>query len=175
MADERKVEELLSRFDLPVNANIYYSDNPEKIRQAAEELAHIGGVRAVEALIGVLGRADTEEENDCAREMAAWALGEIRDTRAIGPLCEALSSEWHGMREKAARALGRIGDRRSEACLWIALEKEGDYCAKRELVKALGRVSGEVGLKKALEHEDNNVRYFAGEELKKLLAAPSAK
>jgi len=47
------------------------------------------------------------------RRYAVWALGGIKDRRAVDPLIAALRDEAVIVREYAARALGNIGDLRA--------------------------------------------------------------
>jgi len=80
-------------------------DNDWKGRDlAAKKLGEIGGVRAVEALIGVLS-----DKEVCAS--AARVLGEIGDKQALEPLREALkSTDDEDIRLEAACSLGRMDD-----------------------------------------------------------------
>ena len=72
-----------------------------------EELRKIAGP-AVEPLIRAL-----KDENENVRKGAAWALGEIKDKRAVGPLIQALEDENNIVRTESAHALGEIGDKRA--------------------------------------------------------------
>jgi len=80
-------------------------DNDWKGRDlAAKKLGEIGGVRAVEALIGVLS-----DKEVCAS--AARVLGEIGDKQALEPLREALkSTDDEDIRLETACSLGRMDD-----------------------------------------------------------------
>ena len=102
-------------------------------RTAAEEVIGIGA-SVVEKLIWVL-------QHDAAtvhRRYAAYALGKIRDPRAVEPLTLALRSDEPMVRENAAEALGSLGDARAVRPLLRAL---GDPAAvvrryaERALVK----------------------------------------
>lgn len=65
-------------------------DEDSSVRgEAIEALGEAGAKDAVEPLIAIL-KADEDEEN---RQLAAVALGDIRDERAIGALIEALDDE----------------------------------------------------------------------------------
>ena len=48
------------------------------------------------------------DERAGARQMAAWALGEIQDPKAVEPLKAALNDAEPGVREKAKSALEEI-------------------------------------------------------------------
>jgi HEAT repeat protein len=52
--------------------------------------------------------AALKDNNSTVRWCAAWALGEIKDTRAIGPLIEALEDDDNGVRREAMDAMERI-------------------------------------------------------------------
>ena len=102
-------------------------------RTAAEEIIGIG-TSVVEKLIWVL-------QHDGAtvhRRYAAYALGKIRDIRAVEPLTQALRCDEPIVRENAAEALGSLGDARAVRPLLRAL---GDPAAvvrryaERALVK----------------------------------------
>lgn len=69
---------------------------------AVQALGYIGEP-AVEALIQILNEGD-----DTVRYWAALTLGDIGDSRAIGPLENALNDENPGVREKAKEALDKI-------------------------------------------------------------------
>jgi len=56
----------------------------------------------VDILVPLLGDSDVNYH-------AAWALGQIGDTRAIGPLIGALKDEAPLMRVSAIQALARLG------------------------------------------------------------------
>lgn len=45
--------------------------------------------------------------------MAASALGELKDTRAVGPLIQALDDENALVQDDAAEALGKLNDTRA--------------------------------------------------------------
>jgi len=79
-----------------------YIQEREKI---IEELGMIGEP-AVQSLIRAL-----EDKNKQVRSGAAWALGEIKDKRAVGPLIRALEDDNNIVRVESAHALGEIGDK----------------------------------------------------------------
>lgn len=136
---------------------------------AAVELAETGNP-AVEPLIGSL--ADPERE---VRRQAAWALGEIRDGRAVEALAKALQDgdgfvrdaagealsktgrgavdsllaaldgQEAGVRIAAIRALGRIADQRAAERL-AAFVKKGDSAVGRWAIWALGKIKDRRGV-----------------------------
>jgi HEAT repeat protein len=55
------------------------------------------------------------------RRGAAWALGQIKDARAVEPLLAALKDRDEDVRRAAAGALGEIGDKRAAGVLSAAL------------------------------------------------------
>ena len=62
-----------------------------------------------EAKLAVLSLIDALKDKDIkVRPEAAWALGEIREKRALEPLLDALKDESLSMRTSAANALKKI-------------------------------------------------------------------
>ena len=74
--------------------------------KAAESLARLGDLRAVDPLIGALSDADWR-----VRQKAAWALGYLGDPRAILPLRRAYPNEREGVQEIITEALDMIRER----------------------------------------------------------------
>ena len=108
----------------------------EKVRCAAIDiLARIGDTRAVVPLLRKLENCTSRREYYCA----IWAVGALRDPRAVQPLIEILL---RGFRSKTScyetssevqcsvlSALGNIGDKRAVEPLILALKKQPwDYC-----------------------------------------------
>ena len=51
-----------------------------------------------------------DDEDRDVRDMAAWALGQIDDTRAVDPLSYASAKDADGyVRDEAKKALGKLG------------------------------------------------------------------
>ena len=121
------------------------------------------GELAVEPLIRTL-----EYENRYTvytRKEAAKALGQIKDKRAVEPLCRALKDEIVEVRKEAINALGRIGEPGVES-LCQALKDE-NYEVRKEAIKALGRI-GEPGVEslcQALKDENYEVQKEAAKAL----------
>lgn len=87
---------------------------------AARALVKIG-TPAVEELCAVL-----QGGSSLGRVYAAWALGEIRDHRALEPLMNALHDKWAKVRRTAAEALAKFNEKRTaEALITIALRDNG--------------------------------------------------
>jgi HEAT repeat protein len=74
--------------------------------KAAESLARLGDLRAVDPLIGALSDVDWR-----VRQKAAWALGYLGDPRAVIPLRRAYPNEREGVQEIIMEALDMIRDR----------------------------------------------------------------
>jgi len=72
---------------------------------AAEALAAIGDPEAVPALLERL----RDEKEVVPRTFAITALGNLKDVRALNPLCELLTDEDVLVRQSAANALGVLG------------------------------------------------------------------
>jgi HEAT repeat protein len=84
------------------------SEDVSRRWRAVEALTRLGGNPAVELIISALNDPDWR-----VRQKAAWALGEIGDSRAIAPLRTMIRGEGDGVREMIMEALDRIS-RRSE-------------------------------------------------------------
>jgi len=82
-----------------------------------------------------------KDKNEGVRRMAAVALGEIKDTRAVEPLIAALKDNNRSVRWSAAEALGKIKDERAVGPLIDALE-DVDNGVRREAIKALEEIDG---------------------------------
>ena len=71
---------------------------------------------------------------------AAWALGRIRDPRALEPLRHALDSPYRSIRTHAIRALGAMGDAESVPHLLASLPLETDLGLCMAYASALGNL-----------------------------------
>jgi HEAT repeat protein len=74
------------------------------------------------------------------RFAAAWALGEIEDTRAVEPLIKALADADGEVRAAAAGALAKIGKNALDS-LKAALEKETDEKIKEKLKEIIEKIT----------------------------------
>jgi HEAT repeat protein len=132
------------------------------------------GDPAMESLIVALG-----DKDDGVRLMAALALSQAGDRRAIDPLIAALQDRQVMVRSFAAEALGKIGDPQATAPLTAALEdalangRKGVAKAAREALERIAHhdegegwveyTNKESGF--ALTHPENWERDFPGTEL----------
>jgi HEAT repeat protein len=114
-------------------------------------------------LIVALDDADAE-----VRGSAAWALGSLRDPRALVPLLVALDDADGRVREGAAAGLGRSGDTRAVRPL-IALLEDTDEFVRCRVVTALGELGGsratEFLIASLTCDESEDVRYAAADAL----------
>jgi hypothetical protein len=97
---------------------------------------------------------------------AAWVLGEIRDPRAVTPLCEVLGLLDDQAEERVSEALIRIG-RPSVSALCRALESTFQPAAC-QAAKALGKIRDThsvLPLCKALSYPNSVVANYAAEAL----------
>ncbi len=99
-----------------------------------EELRRISSGQPFPQLLHAL-----REGHRCTRWIAACALGELQDRRAVQPLIDALRDPDERVRWAAAQALGALRDRRAVQPLIAALQ---DHSARvvREAASALGRL-----------------------------------
>lgn len=103
--EKKDVEDLIKALEDEQSGD--YDSYIREREKIIEELGKIGEP-AVESLIRAL-----EDKNKQVRSGAAWALGEIKDKRAVGPLIRALEDDNNIVRSESAHALGEIGDKRA--------------------------------------------------------------
>jgi HEAT repeat protein len=117
---------------------------------AINGIAHIGGDRAMQALLGLLKNGDSHH-----RFYAACALGEMGAREALPDLLAALADKAGGqVREGAAIALDVLGDERSVPALLETLQNCSDDDLANRIAGALGRIGGEraqIGLIRILQ------------------------
>ena len=85
----------------------------------------------VDILIGMLEGGDgasSSHESTESRYIAAWALGEIRDTRATAALVQALDDESVLLRCHACYALAKIQDKQAVEALVACLQDGSTFC-----------------------------------------------
>ena len=119
-----------------------------------EQVATLGSV-AFPALIAALRHEDPDR-----RKGAAWALGVMRDDRAVEYLVRVLEEDEPQVRRAAAWALGVIGDSRGVPALIRALQDD-DPEVRRKAAWALGEIGDERArdaLVQALQDPDTDVR-----------------
>ncbi|MEO8608068.1 MAG: MFS transporter [Chloroflexota bacterium] len=90
--------------------------------------------------------------------IAAWALGRIRDERAIPSLKHGLESQYRSIQAHCARALGTMGDKSVAPMLLERLRTEKDKGLRVAYSSALGNLSVEEAvptLLDVLENTDN--------------------
>ena len=98
-----------------------------------------------------------KDKNEGVRRMAAMALGEIKDTRAVEPLIAELKDVDSGARLDAARALGKINDTRALEPL-IAELKDDDIGVSREAARALEKIGGHSLIKSLKDSKEQLIR-----------------
>lgn len=188
---------VLRKAILNVLAQTLLKDNAESVRiHAAEALGKIGDARAVDPLtqaledsdsavrstatqaLGRIGKPGVESliealksGDEGVRMYAAKGLGEIKDTRAITPLIEALKikTRWGGAEGSAAQALTDIGEPAVEPLIQVL--KDSD-----ENVRLLTTITlGDIGdtravdpLIQTLKDSNKKVQRAAAKALKKI-------
>jgi HEAT repeat protein len=103
----------------------------------AVSLGTLGSERAVDAVVAALSAPDEELRVAAA---APFALGQIRDERAIRPLTDMLTAEKRGARSLAADALGALGDARAAAVLHATAAKDPDASVRDAANSALTKI-----------------------------------
>ena len=83
--------------------------------------------------------ATLKDSDIYVRSEAVYALGEIKDARAIEPLGVFLKDNNRGVRENAAYALGKIGDARAIESLIFSL-LDPDKFVRIAVTEALGQI-----------------------------------
>lgn len=130
---------------LPVIIKALDDPDFEIRKQALKACAIFKSPLTVDMLIKV-----TRERTFSEREDAIKILGEIRDTRAIQPISDALLySDWMSIRSAAAAALGQLG---YEECVPPLIEALQDFEApvKVSAAEALGKLKDERAIEPLL-------------------------
>ena len=109
---------------------------------ALGRLNPIEGSAHQEETIAVLVRA-IRDAHPLVRRAAAWALGRVRDPRAVSALREAAGDRDAAVRAAAVEALG---EREDEAVLPTLLERvhDKDAFVRRQAARALGRLRAQA-------------------------------
>jgi len=114
--------------------------------------------------------SDLKSKSLGIREAAVYALGELKDPRAVEPLIEALKDKDSGVRRSVAEALGKLKDPRAVEPLIGALKDE-DWYGRESVAEALGELGDPRAVEpliKALKDKDLTVRHYAAEALRKI-------
>jgi len=153
IGDSRAVEPLVAAlYDRPTSSN------------ATRALVKLGEV-AVAPLVACL-----QHDNKFVREDAAFALGEIGDTRALDPLIDALKDEDTFEQDVIVVALGKLGEPWALEPL-IALLKSVHVEQRRQAAIALGKLGDPAAIEPLtalLQDKDMHVRREALEALETL-------
>lgn len=136
--------------------------SPEVRWKAIAMLAEMGaGARAA--------RRRLADPSGRVRQVAAWALGRLRDRRAVAALARVLSDDEEAwVRAEAARALGRIADARAVGALLRAAAFDASRVVRRIAsfaIDAAPRGDALPALIEALHGEDAALRYAAAIKL----------
>jgi hypothetical protein len=118
-------------------------DEPE-VSQAAAEALLAFGASAVGPLLEVL-----KSGNGDARERAVFALGELRDKRAVEPLVLVMQTDdVYAVRTAAATALGQIKDARAVWVLVATLQMRDETTPERQAALEQLRNATHLALRK---------------------------
>lgn len=161
----KEIREMLEKEDVDSLVEVLTSQKPKEIRSdAAVALKMLANAKAVPALIETLktdpsyvrtkatvalieiGEPAVEaliplimHSNDDVGELAAKALGEIGDKRALEPLITALENKTRGVRRYAAVALGELGDARAVPALEKA-KNDSNFYVRYNVDTALDKI-----------------------------------
>ena len=165
-----KLGRMMSRRPLPELVQLMHDPVPEVRIRAAKALGAIGGLEAVESLLGALkdtnrwsalriadilatlGEAavdpllrEVPKLPAMARVPAIDILGRLRSPKAVRLLEDLLSDSHDNARARAAHSLGVIGDPRAAPKLVLAL-KDSEWPVRAMAAKALGMLPGTTGV-----------------------------
>jgi HEAT repeat protein len=136
------------------------------ITKAAFGLGQSGDVRAIPALVRLLGHENREVQTTIINVLERF------EDAAVMPLIQALSHERWQVREQAADILGLIGDQQAAPMLIHALS-DSEWQVRFAAVTALGYVGGAVA-KNALRQVQNDpeqkVRELAPKVMRRMKA-----
>jgi HEAT repeat protein len=114
------------------------------VNQAAAEALVGYGEKAVSHLVDALKNGDGH-----ARQLAAFALGEIRDKRAVDPLILAVQTdETYSVRTAAVTALGQLKDSRAIWVLVSTLQMRDETTPERQGALEQLRVATQLAMRK---------------------------
>jgi len=125
---------------------------------------------STESLIAALSNPNAD-----MRRHAAWALGILRDKRAIGPLLLAVKDEDPQVSRLAAWSLGEIADQKDVDVLVHAL-KDKDPRVRKIAVQTLGGISSKSSLgalTQVLDDDDPQVRVLATKTISEIIVKSS--
>jgi len=131
---------------------------------AATALSH-AGESALNPLLETL-----HHTNHSVRQMAALALGDIGDPRAVTGLVERLSDPQDAVRQAAAHSLGKIGAKEAVEPLLHSLEDESEI-VRNAAVKALGLIGDSralPALQRAADEDTETVAEWARKAIAQL-------
>ena len=133
-----------------------------RVGQEAAVALGTAGAPAVEPLIAVL---EDKNVDRYARGLAAKALGEIKDPRAVKPLIAVLGEDWR-VSESAGDALANIGTPAVGPLIAVLEDKRVDRDARAEAADALGKLGDSRAVQPLiLAMNDDDVRYSAAKAL----------
>jgi HEAT repeat protein len=144
----------------------FLGDDSDVFCKAAAESLVRHGVKALEPLLDILAGASVGK----ARRWGAYALGRMRDFRAVNPLIEALGSDDSALRAAVVESLGYIGDKGAFDAVLSALH-DPDRGVRLRAATALGAIGDERTFEVLLAYltePDKGMARFAAVGLGKL-------
>ena len=115
--------------------------------------------RAVDPLTRSIGQDDSAD----VRQQSAWALGAVRDERAVDALLRALKDRDHGVRKQSASGAQRRSRRTGHRRAGRRHGRRPERSAKQAVwaMGAIGDARAVTGVAAALEDKDDDVRHQA--------------
>jgi len=144
---EQRIEKLMKVIENSIDRS--------KMRQAAEELAHIGEP-AVESLIDL-----SKNQNQYIREYVVRVMGDTKSERIVKPLIGLLHDENRDIQRAAAGSLGRTGSVEAVKPLIEALQDPTRY-SSIAAARSLGQIGHQEAVKPLIKALQDTTRGIAG-------------
>ncbi len=146
----RAVTQLVRNKDaaVPYLAKAILDDDATRRLQATEALTKIGSAKAASVLLDAAEHEDTR-----LKQLAALALGSLRETQAVDVLTGLLTDDQPAeVQLAAATALGKIGEPAAVSALLEAIARKPDRSREHALIYALIEIDDPTATRPALKH-----------------------
>jgi HEAT repeat protein len=163
-SNHARIEALSNLGSVAIQPLLAAMHNPDTRDTAADALIKMG-YPAVKSVGSLLSDPDVKLE-----QLAADMLGQIKSSRAVDPLINALQSSDEGVRNEAADSLGLIGDKRAVEPLLALLDGPSES-PRADAAQALGNIADSRAVSPliaALKDRQPDVRRAAAQALGKI-------